>query len=94
MARGATDDQIRKLVGDNLIRVWGEIEQRGKEIRALEPPVEDEWEGREWHHGYSSSPYMFRETRELAAKNNWGEPHQFSVRKDGKHSGLKEERHV
>lgn len=92
MARGATDDQIRLLVGDNLIRVWGDIEHRALEIQAEELPVEDEWEGREWHHGYKSSPYMFRETREQANREDWGEPHQFSVGQGGKHAGLKAEK--
>ena len=95
MARGATDEQVRLLVGDNLIRVWGEIERRAKEIQAEgEGIVEEEWDGRKWHHAYKNSPYMFRETRERAARENWGEPHQFSVGKDGKHQGLKAEEHV
>lgn len=91
MARGATDDQIRLLAGDNLLRVWAEIERRGQEIRAEEPAVEDEWEGRKWQHGYKSSPYMFRATREQAIKEDWGQPNQFSVGKEGKHQGLKKE---
>jgi membrane dipeptidase len=94
MARGATDDQIRLLAGDNLLRVWGDIERRAKEIQAEELPVEEEWEGRNWHHGYKNSPYMFRETREKAARADWGEPHQFSVGLEGKHSGLKAEHQV
>lgn len=94
MARGATDDQIRLLAGDNLLRVWGDIERRAQEIQATEQPVEEEWEGRDWHHGYKHSPYMLRETREKAAREGWGEPHMFSVDKDGRHDGLKAEKHV
>ena len=94
MARGATDEQIKLLAGDNLLRVWGEIQRRAKEIQLEEPPVEEEWEGRKWAHGYKSSPYMFRSTREQAARENWGQPNQFSVENDGKHSGLMEEKHV
>lgn len=94
MARGATDEQIRLLAGDNLLRVWGEIERRGEELRTEELPVEDEWEGRQWQKGYKSSPYMFRETRDRAAREDWGQPHQFSVDKTGQHSGIKEEKHV
>ncbi|KAF7562323.1 hypothetical protein G7046_g1810 [Stylonectria norvegica] len=94
MARGATDDQIRLLAGDNLLRVWGEIERRGEEIRATEAPVEEEWEGRNWHTAFKNSPFLFRETRERAAREGWGEPHQFSVSKDGQHAGLKAEKHV
>lgn len=91
MARGVSDDQIRLLAGDNILRVWADIERRGKEIQMEELPVEDEWEGRHWHHGYKSSPYMFRSTRELAVKENWGQPNQFSVQKDGVHAGLKDQ---
>ncbi|KAF4956252.1 hypothetical protein FSARC_11651 [Fusarium sarcochroum] len=94
MARGATDQQIRLLVGENLLRVWGKIEQRGKEIQLIEPPVEEEWEGRKWQTGYKSSPYMFRETRERAVREAWGQPHQFSVNEQGRHGGLKAEKHV
>ncbi|KAH7014655.1 membrane dipeptidase-domain-containing protein [Microdochium trichocladiopsis] len=96
MARGATDAQIRLLVGDNLIRVWGDIERRGQEIRASgEKPVEEEWEGRTWHHAYKTSPYMLRETRGRAAREDWGEPNQFSVGKSGQHQGaVKEDKHL
>lgn len=80
MAKGATDEQIRLLAGDNLLRVWADIERRGEEIRAEgDLPVEEEWDGREWHHGYKSSPYMYRETREKAAREGWGQPNQFNV---------------
>ncbi|CAH0027120.1 unnamed protein product [Clonostachys rhizophaga] len=91
MARGATDDQIRLLVGENLLRVWANIEQRAKEIQAEEPPVEEEWEGRKWQHGYKSSPYMFRETREIAIKEDWGQPHQFNVATKGSNDGQSKE---
>lgn len=94
MERGATDEQVRLLAGENLLRVWGDIERRGQEIRATEPPVEDEWEGRKWHKGYKSSPYMFRETRDRAVRENWGQPNQFSVDKGGQHDGLKPEKQV
>ncbi|GAM41910.1 hypothetical protein TCE0_042r15407 [Talaromyces pinophilus] len=86
MARGATDDQIRLLVGDNLLRVWADIQRRGEEIQAEgSRPVEDEWEGRKWHTHYRSSPYMYRSTRERAIREGWGEPNQFNVGKTGKH---------
>ncbi|KAH8690459.1 membrane dipeptidase-domain-containing protein [Talaromyces proteolyticus] len=86
MARGATDQQIRLLVGENLLRVWADIERRGREIQAEgSKPVEEEWEGRKWHTHYRSSPYMYRSTREKAIKEGWGEPNQFNVGKTGKH---------
>ncbi|XXG94999.1 hypothetical protein Hte_001259 [Hypoxylon texense] len=82
MARGATDDQIRLLVGDNLLRVWDSIQHRAQQIQAQgEKPVEEEFEGRKWHKGYRNSPYMYRETRERAARENWGHPDQFNVGK-------------
>lgn len=87
MARGASDEQIRLLVGDNILRVWGSIERRAKEIQAEgEKPVEEEWEGRKWHRGYKHSPYMYRETRELAAREDWSQPEQFNVDSSGKHA--------
>lgn len=89
MARGATDEQIRLLVGENLLRVWADIEQRGQEIQAEgSRPVEDEWEGRKWQTHYRSSPYMYRSTRERAIREAWGEPNQFNVGKTGKHEQI------
>lgn len=79
MARGVSDDQIRRLAGDNILRVWDNIQRRGLELQKEEFPVEDEWEGRKWHNGYKSSPYMFRATRERAARENWGQPNQFKA---------------
>ncbi|KAI2473611.1 membrane dipeptidase-domain-containing protein [Annulohypoxylon bovei var. microspora] len=87
MARGATDDQIKLLVGDNILRVWASIERRAQEIQSQgEKPVEEEWEWRKWHRGYKSSPYMYRETRERAAREDWGQPEQFNVDKSGNHA--------
>ncbi|KAL7629559.1 hypothetical protein AAE478_001080 [Parahypoxylon ruwenzoriense] len=96
MARGATDDQVRLLVGDNLLRVWESIQRRAQEIQAEgEQPVEEEYEGRKWHKGYKNSPYMYRETRERAAREDWGQPDQFNVDKSGKHAAaIKAEKDV
>ncbi|KAI2781639.1 membrane dipeptidase-domain-containing protein [Daldinia loculata] len=94
MARGATDDQIKLLVGENILRVWESIEHRAREIQAEgERPVEEEWEGRKWHKGYKNSPYMYRETRERAAREDWGQPDQFNVGKSGQHgTAVKDEK--
>lgn len=73
MERGATDEQMRQLVGENFLRVWAEVEQRAKEIQSEEGPVEDEWEGRKWHVDRKSAPFMFRGTREKAVKESWPE---------------------
>ncbi|KAI5866823.1 membrane dipeptidase-domain-containing protein [Durotheca rogersii] len=96
MARGATDDQIRLLAGDNLLRVWESIQGRAREIQAEGgKPVEEEWEGRQWHKGYKNSPYMYRETRKRAAREDWGQPDQFNVDKSGKHrAAVKAEKDV
>lgn len=48
MRRGATDEQIKKLVGENILRVWRENEQVAVEIQngVDSQPVESFWEGR------------------------------------------------
>ncbi|KAK7725227.1 hypothetical protein SLS63_008224 [Diaporthe eres] len=48
MRRGATDEQIRKLVGENILRVWKKNEEVAAKISASMKPVEDVWEGRTW----------------------------------------------
>ncbi|OUM53650.1 hypothetical protein BVG19_g2954 [[Candida] boidinii] len=52
MERGATDDQIRGLMGGNLLRVWKNVEVCSEHIKREQFPdgrvVESEWEGREW----------------------------------------------
>ncbi|CVL13413.1 hypothetical protein LB506_008605 [Fusarium annulatum] len=70
MQRGATDEQIRLLAGENILRVWGNIEKSAKAIQATgEKPVEEEYEGREWHKGFSTDPYMLRGGLEEALRN-------------------------
>lgn len=88
MKRGATDDQIRLVAGENILRVWAEVERKAKAIQATgELPIEDEYEGREWHKGFKSSPWMLRQSREAAQSNGAAEqPHMFNVDEDGKHN--------
>ncbi|KAH8811347.1 putative dipeptidase [Xylogone sp. PMI_703] len=63
MQRGATDEQIRSLVGENILRVWSEVENVGKKIRfSGELPNEETWEGREWS-AFGDLPRMFRDSR-------------------------------
>lgn len=65
MERGVTDEQIRLLVGENILRVWGNIERRAREIQASgEKPVEAEYDDRFWHRGLVTSPWMLRGSRE------------------------------
>lgn len=62
--RGATDEQMNMLVGENLLRVWGNVEKRANEIQANgELPVEDEYEGRKWYKLKVGQPSMLRESQ-------------------------------
>lgn len=87
MKRGATDEQIRLLAGENILRVWGNIEQRAREIQAMgEKPVEAEYDEREWHKGLKNSPWFLRQSREQAATNGAADkPYMFNVDKEGRH---------
>ncbi|KAF2732611.1 hypothetical protein EJ04DRAFT_513769 [Polyplosphaeria fusca] len=63
MERGATDEQVKMLVGDNILRVWAEVERAAKGIQASgELPVEEEYEGRKWALGLKGDPWMLRES--------------------------------
>jgi membrane dipeptidase len=88
MERGATDEQVRLLVGENLLRVWENIEQRAREIQATgEKPSEEEYEGRNWHKGLKNSPWMLRQSRKQAiAKGAADNPYMFNVDSEGKHN--------
>ncbi|KAK2008589.1 putative dipeptidase [Colletotrichum eremochloae] len=46
MKRGATDEQIRKLISSNFLRVWAENEKVAARLSHEMLPVEDVWEGR------------------------------------------------
>ena len=61
MARGATDEQVRKLLGENVLRVWGANEEIGQILRESgEKPWEDVWEHRKWRRSSNLvSPQMF-----------------------------------
>ncbi|KAK6383987.1 hypothetical protein LTS17_003279 [Exophiala oligosperma] len=65
MKRGATDRQIRLLAGDNILRVWGQVEKYAQKAqRQSKLPVEVVWEGRKWFHGHDSDlPLMFRDSK-------------------------------
>ncbi|KAL0940400.1 microsomal dipeptidase [Colletotrichum truncatum] len=91
MERGATDEQIRLLAGENILRVWRDVEQRSREIEASgEKPVEEEYEGREWHKGLKNSSWMLRGSREKAATNGAADkPYMFNVDSEGKHNPVK-----
>ncbi|TDZ53065.1 putative dipeptidase [Colletotrichum trifolii] len=57
--RGATEEQLAKVAGENILRVWRGVERVRDEMRAEGVlPVEDVWEGREWwrYDGYYQMP--------------------------------------
>ncbi|KAK7418130.1 hypothetical protein QQX98_004105 [Neonectria punicea] len=68
MKRGATDDQIRKLVGENLLRVWRENEMVATRLSAQMQPVEDVWVGRRFLRWNNPLPFMIpNNLRRIAA---------------------------
>lgn len=88
MERGVTDEQIRLLAGENLLRVWEGIERAANAIQATgEKPSEEEYEGRDWHKGLKNSPWMLRGSKEKAATNGaQDKPYMFNVDVEGKHN--------
>ncbi|KEY74646.1 hypothetical protein S7711_08413 [Stachybotrys chartarum IBT 7711] len=58
MRRGATDEQVRKLVGENLLRVWRVNERVAEQLSAQIQPVEDIWEGRKFLRWNNPLPLM------------------------------------
>ena len=47
--RGATEEQLAKLAGENMLRVWqGVVKVRDRMCVEGVLPVEDVWEGRQW----------------------------------------------
>ncbi|KAI0381315.1 membrane dipeptidase-domain-containing protein [Hypomontagnella monticulosa] len=88
MERGATDEQVRLFAGENILRVWSNIEKRAREIQATgEKPVEEEYEGRVWHKGLKDAPWMLRGSREKAiAAGAADAPYMFNVDAEGKHN--------
>ena len=58
MARGATDEQVRKLVGQNILRVWRQNEVNAGRLAAIEKPVESFWKGRRWSRWNNPLPTM------------------------------------
>ncbi|KAK4940306.1 hypothetical protein LTR10_019522 [Elasticomyces elasticus] len=70
MRRGATDEQVRMLVGENILRVWRENEVNAHVFRK-ELPVEDVWEGRRWTRWDNGLPIMIPGNPErITAKNH------------------------
>ncbi|KAH8881098.1 dipeptidyl aminopeptidase [Thozetella sp. PMI_491] len=58
MKRGATDSQIRKLVGENILRAMEQNEKVAAALSAEIQPVEEFWEGRKWTRWNNPLPRM------------------------------------
>ena len=59
MKRGATDEQVRGLVGQNILRVWQENEMNAAAFDAAgEKPLEDVWVERRWSRWDNPLPLM------------------------------------
>lgn len=57
--RGATEEQLRKVMSENILRVWQGVAGTRDEMKNEGVlPVEDVWEGREWwrYDGYYQMP--------------------------------------
>ncbi|EON98392.1 putative microsomal dipeptidase protein [Phaeoacremonium minimum UCRPA7] len=58
MRRGATDEQVRKLVGENILRVWRQNEEVAARLAPQMLPVEDVWAGRKFLRWNNPLPLM------------------------------------
>ncbi|KAI9741645.1 MAG: hypothetical protein M1834_000029 [Cirrosporium novae-zelandiae] len=57
--RGATEEQLAKVAGENILRVWKDVVKIRDEMSAARvEPVEDVWDGRTWwrYDGYYQMP--------------------------------------
>lgn len=72
MRRGATDAQIRGLVGGNILRVWRENEINAEMFSAAgELPVEDVWSGRKWSRWDNPLPIMLPGNKKRVKAENY-----------------------
>ncbi|KAI9737836.1 MAG: hypothetical protein M1834_009205 [Cirrosporium novae-zelandiae] len=60
MQRGATDDQVRKFLGENILRAWHQNEINAVKLQKVmgKKPVEEVWEGRRWGRWNNGLPVM------------------------------------
>ncbi|RDW89286.1 dipeptidase-7 [Coleophoma cylindrospora] len=59
LRRGATDEQVRKLLGENILRVWAENEKVAERLQGDGMlPVEEVWDGRKWSRWDNPLPVM------------------------------------
>ncbi|KAL2854052.1 putative dipeptidase [Aspergillus pseudodeflectus] len=63
MERGATDEQIKKFAGENILRVWKEVEDVARRLQTKgAKPNEAYWDGRKWVRDEINMPRMFRDS--------------------------------
>lgn len=59
LVRGVSDEHARMLVGENLLRMWTQVEEVAKTIQKEEWPDEAFWEDRLWEPEYPGVPRLF-----------------------------------
>lgn len=60
LGRGISEEHVRMVVGDNVLRAWEEVEQIAKVMQHQgERPVESAWEGRTWEPMNVDVPRLF-----------------------------------
>ncbi|KIX07365.1 uncharacterized protein Z518_02018 [Rhinocladiella mackenziei CBS 650.93] len=59
LARGVTEQQAQKLVGENILRVWEDIEMIATQLRKVQKPSEESWHGRVWEETNTEVPRLF-----------------------------------
>lgn len=67
LARGVSDEQARKLVGDNILRVWSEVEEAAVIISKNQKPNENVWSDRVWEEKADLVPQVFSASSRSAA---------------------------
>ncbi|WEW61659.1 metal-dependent amidohydrolase family protein [Emydomyces testavorans] len=69
LERGATDEQVRKFAGENLLRVWSDVEKVSQRINASgRKPNEATWPGRKWLELDVPMPSMFEDSKKGRVK--------------------------
>ncbi|EFX05015.1 dipeptidyl aminopeptidase [Grosmannia clavigera kw1407] len=60
LRRGATDEQVKKLAGENILRVWRQNEIVSETMKKAMKPVEAVWEGRQPSASFEGSALLPR----------------------------------
>jgi membrane dipeptidase len=54
-----TDKQASLVAGENILRVWSQVEAAAAIIQQTEKPSEEYWEGRIWEPEITTLPRLF-----------------------------------